>query len=93
MTTYLEIIPFDVWDIHIVGWWADIFIFLPSKDVNTNQVDLCMNHKEKPNQIPGWRWYTLMWTDERSQSILLGQSLGELKMNHNQGKKYQSLKG
>lgn len=37
---YLEVIPFDVGDIHIMSGRADIFVFLASKDVNTDQVDL-----------------------------------------------------
>lgn len=38
--THLVVVPLYIWDIHVMSWWANIFVFFPVEDINTNQVDL-----------------------------------------------------
>ena len=40
--TNLVLFTVDVWYIHVVGRWADIFIFLPSEEVNSHHVHLVL---------------------------------------------------
>ena len=39
MSTYLEVTPVDIGNIHIVRRWTQIVIFLVGEDVNANQVN------------------------------------------------------
>lgn len=36
----LELATRDVWDVHVVGRWAEIFVLLAGEDVDGDQVDL-----------------------------------------------------
>jgi hypothetical protein len=38
--TYLVFLTGNMWYVHVVGGGADILVFLTSKDVNTNKVNL-----------------------------------------------------
>lgn len=40
LLTHLVIIPLDIWNVHVMSRWANIFVFFTSEDINTNQVDL-----------------------------------------------------
>jgi hypothetical protein len=41
-THKLVFLATDVWNIHVVGGWAEFFELLASKDVNGNEMDLCV---------------------------------------------------
>ena len=36
----LKLLPTHSWHLHVVCWWTNIFVFLTSKDVKTNQMNL-----------------------------------------------------
>jgi len=38
--SHREVSPCNMWDVHVMGRWADIFIFLLSKDVNSYEMNL-----------------------------------------------------
>jgi len=55
---YLILLPTHVWHLHVVCWRADIFIFLTSKDVKTDQMNL---HKRRPLNICTVRHSPFWW--------------------------------
>lgn len=43
MKTYeLVFLAGDIWDIHVVGGWAEIFEFLAGEDINGDEMDFGM---------------------------------------------------
>ena len=43
-SSHLEVFPANTWDIHVMGRWTNIFVFLCSKKVQSSKVNLGKHH-------------------------------------------------
>jgi len=57
--TNLQLLSTDIWHLHVVRWWTDIFILLASEDVKTHEMDLRSKRSIDTTYVAADRYWPL----------------------------------